>query len=145
MTVLRNTGFWSISAVAQVVITTTAQLSLSRCWSDRFADGNMIDWTSYDGDWSVVNERLTVSGSPEAKVTLDTNFTDLIFDASVTVRDIDDSIYDLDNGSERHGRSCAGYHSNALVNDAFKAGNPPTNYFVLGSVWFQTIQSSTLD
>ncbi|KAH9888289.1 carbohydrate-binding module family 66 protein [Xylariomycetidae sp. FL2044] len=51
---------------------------------DDFADGNMIDWTTYGGGCSVVDQRLSVDGTgPAAIAMLDTNFTDLVFDATI--------------------------------------------------------------
>ncbi|KAI2462876.1 carbohydrate-binding module family 66 protein [Annulohypoxylon bovei var. microspora] len=52
---------------------------------DNFANGEMFDWKTYGGDWSVINQRLNVADSTEAKATLDTDFTDLVFDATVTI------------------------------------------------------------
>ncbi|KAH9987117.1 carbohydrate-binding module family 66 protein [Xylariaceae sp. FL0662B] len=52
---------------------------------DNFADGTMIAWKMHGGEWSVVDQRLTVSNSGTAQAMLDTNFTDLIFDATVTI------------------------------------------------------------
>ncbi|KAH8601400.1 putative glycosyl hydrolase [Bisporella sp. PMI_857] len=52
---------------------------------DNFADGNMVGWRTYDGDWSVANKLLTAKSSAGGKAVLDTNFTDLIFDATVTI------------------------------------------------------------
>ncbi|KAI1074907.1 carbohydrate-binding module family 66 protein [Whalleya microplaca] len=52
---------------------------------DNFADGDMVAWNASGGEWSVVDQRLTVSNSESANAMLDTNFTDLIFDATVAV------------------------------------------------------------
>ncbi|KAI1381991.1 carbohydrate-binding module family 66 protein [Hypoxylon crocopeplum] len=52
---------------------------------DNFADGNMFDWKTYDGDWSVVDQRLNIASTAGARAMLDTNFTDLVFDATVAV------------------------------------------------------------
>ncbi|KAI2606668.1 carbohydrate-binding module family 66 protein [Hypoxylon sp. NC1633] len=54
---------------------------------DNFADGNMFDWKTYGGDWSVVDQRLVVASTEGARAFLDTNFTDLIFDATVFITD----------------------------------------------------------
>ncbi|KAI1500050.1 putative glycosyl hydrolase [Biscogniauxia marginata] len=54
---------------------------------DDFADGDMVSWTTYGGDWSVTNQRLAVTSLTGGTAMLDTNFTDLVFDASVAVGD----------------------------------------------------------
>ncbi|KAL7629532.1 hypothetical protein AAE478_001053 [Parahypoxylon ruwenzoriense] len=54
---------------------------------DNFADGNMFDWKTYGGDWAVTDQRLTVANSAGARAVLDTNFIDLIFDATVAIID----------------------------------------------------------
>ncbi|KAI0596606.1 putative glycosyl hydrolase [Biscogniauxia sp. FL1348] len=50
---------------------------------DDFADGDMVAWTPRGGDWSVVNQRLEATTGGSAL--LDTNFSDLVFDATVAV------------------------------------------------------------
>ncbi|CAJ2501248.1 Uu.00g041010.m01.CDS01 [Anthostomella pinea] len=53
---------------------------------DDFADGNMIGWTTYGGgSWSVADRRLTVDSSSDGIAMLDTNFTELVFEATVSV------------------------------------------------------------
>ncbi|KAI0515219.1 glycosyl hydrolase [Xylaria bambusicola] len=52
---------------------------------DNFADGQAIGWRQYGDGWSVVNERLTSSGAATAM--LDTNFGDLVYDATIAVPD----------------------------------------------------------
>lgn len=52
---------------------------------DNFADGNTIGWKMYAGSWAVVDARLTSSGPSAALSMLDTNFTSLVFDASVSL------------------------------------------------------------
>lgn len=54
---------------------------------DNFANGEMFDWTTYGGNWSVVDQRLNVAISDTATAVLDTNFTDLVFDATVAITD----------------------------------------------------------
>lgn len=58
---------------------------------DNFADGNMIDWTTYgDGDtatWSVTDQRMTAAvaeGGASQLAMLDTNFGDVVYDGLVT-------------------------------------------------------------
>ncbi|KAF3060903.1 Xylosidase/arabinosidase [Daldinia childiae] len=53
---------------------------------DNFADGEMYGWKTYDGEWSVVDQRLTVAETADAKALLDTDFTDLAFDATVAIQ-----------------------------------------------------------
>lgn len=56
---------------------------------DNFADGNMIGWTTHGGSWSVVNQRLTASEGSTGLAMLDTNFTSLILDATVSLPEAD--------------------------------------------------------
>ncbi|KAK5627383.1 hypothetical protein RRF57_003098 [Xylaria bambusicola] len=50
---------------------------------DNFADGRMLDWTTYGGQWSVEEQRLTVQNAGSGMAMLDTNFSDLVFDATI--------------------------------------------------------------
>ncbi|KAI1166696.1 putative glycosyl hydrolase [Nemania serpens] len=50
---------------------------------DNFADGAMLDWTTYGGEWSVEGQRLTAKDTSGGMAMLDTNFMDLVFDATV--------------------------------------------------------------
>ncbi|KAI1264274.1 carbohydrate-binding module family 66 protein [Xylariaceae sp. FL1019] len=50
---------------------------------DDFSDGNSIGWKQYGSGMSVTSERLTSSGPSVAM--LDTNFGDLVYDATVVV------------------------------------------------------------
>ncbi|KAI3322009.1 glycosyl hydrolase [Xylariaceae sp. AK1471] len=52
---------------------------------DNFADGNAFEWKQYGNTWSVVDKRLTSSGAAVAM--LDTNFGDLVYDATISVPD----------------------------------------------------------
>jgi GH43 family beta-xylosidase len=52
---------------------------------DNFADGNAFGWKQYGDSWSVVDGRLTSSGTAVAM--LDTNFGDLVYDAIISVPD----------------------------------------------------------
>ncbi|KAI1841495.1 hypothetical protein JX266_012335 [Neoarthrinium moseri] len=52
---------------------------------DNFADGNAIGWKSYGGDWSVVDQRLTISGEFGGLAMLDTQFGNLTFDATIAL------------------------------------------------------------
>ncbi|KAI1415844.1 carbohydrate-binding module family 66 protein [Hypoxylon sp. FL1857] len=54
---------------------------------DNFANGQMFDWKTYGGDWSVISQRLNVGNSGAAVAVLDTNFTDLVFEATVAITD----------------------------------------------------------
>ncbi|KAI0102868.1 glycosyl hydrolase [Nemania sp. FL0031] len=49
---------------------------------DNFADGLAIGWKQYGSTWSVADQRLTSSGAAVAM--LDTNFGDLVYDATVS-------------------------------------------------------------
>ncbi|KAI0974300.1 glycosyl hydrolase [Xylaria arbuscula] len=50
---------------------------------DDFADGQAVGWKQYGDGWSVADERLTSSGAAVAM--LDTNFGDLIYDATISI------------------------------------------------------------
>ncbi|KAI5927846.1 putative glycosyl hydrolase [Camillea tinctor] len=53
---------------------------------DDFSDGDMIAWTTGGGDWRVANQRLKVTADVVGAIAaLDTNFTDLVFDATIKV------------------------------------------------------------
>ena len=52
---------------------------------DNFADGNMIGWKVYAGNWSVVDQRLTIESADGGVAMLDTNFTNLVFDATIAI------------------------------------------------------------
>ncbi|KAI8952088.1 glycosyl hydrolase [Xylaria longipes] len=52
---------------------------------DNFADGQAVGWKQYGDGWSVVDNRLVSSGAGVAM--LDTNFGDLVYDATVSVPD----------------------------------------------------------
>ncbi|KAJ8125715.1 hypothetical protein O1611_g7922 [Lasiodiplodia mahajangana] len=54
---------------------------------DNFADGLAIGWKQYGSSWSVTDQRLTSSGAAVAM--LDTNFGDLVYDATISVPDSD--------------------------------------------------------
>ncbi|KAK2599725.1 hypothetical protein N8I77_011455 [Diaporthe amygdali] len=56
---------------------------------DDFEDGNTIGWTTYDGSWSVVDGQLKGEISNGGKALLNTNYTDLVYDADVTIVDGD--------------------------------------------------------
>lgn len=56
---------------------------------DNFADGNMIGWKTYGGDWSVNDQRLTASETSAGLAMLDTNFTSLVFDATLSLPQTD--------------------------------------------------------
>ncbi|MEK3720218.1 family 43 glycosylhydrolase [Paenibacillus sp. FSL H8-0034] len=51
---------------------------------DNFDDGNDTGWTKYGGTWTVSGGQYNVASNPGAKALLDTNFTDLIYEADVT-------------------------------------------------------------
>ena len=50
---------------------------------DNFADGNMIGWKTYGGNWSVLDKRLTITTVSDGMAMLDTNFTDHVVDATI--------------------------------------------------------------
>ncbi|KAI1733984.1 putative glycosyl hydrolase [Xylaria scruposa] len=50
---------------------------------DNFADGAMLEWTTYGGEWSVERQRLTAKETSGGMAMMDTNFADLVFDATV--------------------------------------------------------------
>ncbi|KAK3327930.1 putative glycosyl hydrolase [Cercophora scortea] len=52
---------------------------------DNFEDGDMVGWTSYGGSFAVSNGELTTGSSLGGMALLDTNFTDLVYDADVTI------------------------------------------------------------
>lgn len=54
---------------------------------DNFEDGDIVGWTTFDGSWSVVDGQLRAESSDGGggKALLNTNFTDLVFDADVTI------------------------------------------------------------
>jgi hypothetical protein len=52
---------------------------------DNFQDNNAIGWRTYGGTWSVANGALTAGSSTGGKALLDTNFSDLIYEADLTV------------------------------------------------------------
>ncbi|KAI1097188.1 carbohydrate-binding module family 66 protein [Jackrogersella minutella] len=54
---------------------------------DNFANGEMFDWKTYNGTWSVVDQRLSVASTPGARAMLDTAFEDMVFDATVAITD----------------------------------------------------------
>ncbi|KAK5624697.1 hypothetical protein RRF57_000413 [Xylaria bambusicola] len=60
---------------------------ISMLVKDNFADGQAVGWRQYGDGWSVVDERLTSSGAAIAM--LDTNFGDLVYDATIAVPDSD--------------------------------------------------------
>ena len=85
---------------------------------DNFADGDMVGWKSYGGSWNVVDERLSAQG--EGLAVLDTNFTDLIFDATVRFpEDSNDSgsaglVFRV-NGAANGASSFSGYYAGLSV------------------------------
>ncbi|KAH8763078.1 putative glycosyl hydrolase [Diaporthe sp. PMI_573] len=52
---------------------------------DNFEDGDTVGWTTYDGSWSVVDGQLKAETSDGGKALLNTNFTDLVYDADITL------------------------------------------------------------
>lgn len=52
---------------------------------DNFEDGDTVGWTMYDGSWSVVDGQLKAETSDGGKALLNTNFTDLVYDADITI------------------------------------------------------------
>ncbi|KAI0197975.1 putative glycosyl hydrolase [Astrocystis sublimbata] len=50
---------------------------------DNFADGAMLAWTTYGGEWSVEGQRLTATDASGGMAMLDTMFFDQVFDATV--------------------------------------------------------------
>ncbi|KAI0144278.1 hypothetical protein GGR57DRAFT_335269 [Xylariaceae sp. FL1272] len=67
-------------------LTTTAPLPpLKWLVKDDFTDGNSIGWKQYGSGMSVTSQRLTSSGASVA--VLDTNFGDLVYDATIAVPD----------------------------------------------------------
>ena len=59
---------------------------------DNFSDGDMVAWKSYGGgNWTVKSRHLTLESEENAMALLDTNFTDLVFDATVSVPEGDDA------------------------------------------------------
>ncbi|KAH8891380.1 putative glycosyl hydrolase [Thozetella sp. PMI_491] len=52
---------------------------------DNFEDGGMIAWKTYGGSFGVSNGQLRTGSSLGGKALLDTNFTDLVYDADVTI------------------------------------------------------------
>ncbi|KAI1452655.1 glycoside hydrolase family 43 protein [Annulohypoxylon moriforme] len=56
---------------------------------DNFANGQMFNWRTWIGDWSVEYQRLNAAKSTEAKATLDTNFLNFSYSATVTIKEGD--------------------------------------------------------
>ncbi len=52
---------------------------------DTFADGDAVGWRTYGGSWSVTGGRYAAGASAGGKAVLDTNFTDVVQDADVTL------------------------------------------------------------
>jgi hypothetical protein len=52
---------------------------------DNFEDGDTVGWATYDGGWSVVDGQLEAKMSDGGKALLNTNFTDLVYDADITI------------------------------------------------------------
>ncbi|PVI00565.1 carbohydrate-binding module family 66 protein [Periconia macrospinosa] len=52
---------------------------------DNFADGDFVEWKTDGGVWGVVDQRLEVKSGSAAFAVQDTNFTNLVFDATVSV------------------------------------------------------------
>ncbi|KAH7102846.1 endo-1,4-beta-xylanase D [Auriculariales sp. MPI-PUGE-AT-0066] len=52
---------------------------------DNFADGNMLGWKTYGGEWSVDTNKLIGSAGSESKAALNTNFEDQKYEALVTL------------------------------------------------------------
>ncbi|KAI1208012.1 carbohydrate-binding module family 66 protein [Annulohypoxylon truncatum] len=52
---------------------------------DDFANGEMFNWNTWAGDWSVVGQRLNVTETALGRATLDTNFTNLDYQATVSI------------------------------------------------------------
>ncbi|KAI0408265.1 putative glycosyl hydrolase [Xylaria palmicola] len=50
---------------------------------DNFADDRMLAWTTYGGEWSVEGHHLVAGDTGGGMAMLDTNFSDLVFDATV--------------------------------------------------------------
>ena len=51
---------------------------------DNFEDGNDTGWTPYGGTWTASGGQYNVGSNPGAKALLDTNFSDLVYEADVT-------------------------------------------------------------
>ncbi|GEM_PF-5360211 len=51
---------------------------------DNFNDNNDIGWTKYGGTWTVSDGQYNVASNPGAKALLDTNFSNIIYEADVT-------------------------------------------------------------
>ncbi|KAJ9144131.1 Arabinoxylan arabinofuranohydrolase [Pleurostoma richardsiae] len=52
---------------------------------DNFENGNMIGWKTYGGSFPVADGQLVAASSAGGKALVDTNFTNFIYDADVTV------------------------------------------------------------
>ncbi|KAI0378073.1 glycoside hydrolase family 43 protein [Hypomontagnella monticulosa] len=56
---------------------------------DNFRDGNMLGWKTFGGNWTVEGYQITdLDHSGESRAMLDTNFGDLVFDATITLGDV---------------------------------------------------------
>lgn len=51
---------------------------------DNFSDRNTTGWTTYGGTWTLSDGQYTVASNPGAKSMLDTNFSNMIYEADVT-------------------------------------------------------------
>ncbi|GAA2967053.1 family 43 glycosylhydrolase [Streptomyces enissocaesilis] len=52
---------------------------------DNFADNNAVGWRTYGGSWSAANGQYAAGSSPGGKALLDTNFSDVVHEADVTL------------------------------------------------------------
>jgi hypothetical protein len=77
---------------------------------DNFADGQAISWKQQGAAWSVVDrKRLTSSGDSVA--VLDTNFGDLVYDATVTFGNLDSNAGILFRAANVLGSQLNGYYA----------------------------------
>ncbi|WP_232436735.1 family 43 glycosylhydrolase [Paenibacillus senegalimassiliensis] len=51
---------------------------------DNFNDGNDVGWTKHGGTWTVSGGQYHVASNPGAKALLDTNFSNMVYEADVT-------------------------------------------------------------
>jgi hypothetical protein len=102
---------------------------------DDFADDNAIGWTTYGGTWSASGGRYSTSSTLGGKALLDTNFSDLTFDADVTPRSAggDSGIVFRATGATTGVDAYRGYYAGISAAGRVVLGKANNNWTQLGS------------